>query len=469
MTVGQQWQQGSLVEVTIAALSDRGDGVGRWGERVVFVPQTVPGDRVRVRLVRVKPQYAQGKVQELLVSSDQRIQPRCFVADKCGGCQWQQVSDVAQQQAKVQLVVDAIERIGGFKYQALTEAASELPLNIAPILTGPTSLRYRNKATYPLGRSASQRVQAGYYRQGTHQIVNLNQCPIQDERLDPLLAGVKQDIAQRGWLIYDEARHRGQLRHLALRIGRRTGEQLLTLVSQSLDLPKLKTQAETWQAQYPQLVGVCLNLNARRGNVIFGNRSHCLVGRDYLHEEFAGLTFQLRPETFFQVNTEVAEALLAHISQWLDLQGTEILLDAYCGIGTFTLPLARHVAQAIGIESQAAAIAQAQTNARLNRIENATFHCAPVEDWLQTIAERPDLVLLDPPRKGCDRAVIEHLLRLAPPRIVYISCKPATLARDLKLLCAAGQYQLTHIQPADFFPQTPHVECAAFLEHQTRH
>ncbi|MGB0564075.1 MAG: 23S rRNA (uracil(1939)-C(5))-methyltransferase RlmD [Spirulinaceae cyanobacterium] len=465
----EQWQQGNLLEVTIASLSDRGDGVGRWGERVVFVPQTVPGDRVSVRLLRVKPQYAQGKVHELFVPSPERIRPRCFVADKCGGCQWQQVSDAAQQQAKVQLVVDAIERIGGFTIAQGTAPAVPSTV-IAPILTGPSSLRYRNKATYPLGRaaaskSANKAVQAGYYRQGTHQIVNLNQCPVQDERLDPLLAGVKQDIAQRGWSIYDATKHQGRLRHLALRIGRRTGEMLLTLVSQERDLQGLPAQAAAWQAQYPNLVGVCVNLNTQRGNVIFGDRTHCIAGRDYLYEEFAGLRLQLRPETFFQINTEAAETLLAKISQWLDLQGTETLLDAYCGIGTFTLPLARQLAQAIGVETQAAAIALAETNAQLNQIENATFHCAAVEDWLAQTTACPDIVLLDPPRKGCDRAVLEQLRRLAPPRIVYISCKPATLARDLKLLCASGQYQLTQVQPADFFPQTPHVECAAFLQH----
>ncbi|NEO85160.1 MAG: 23S rRNA (uracil(1939)-C(5))-methyltransferase RlmD [Spirulina sp. SIO3F2] len=452
-----QWQQGSSIELTIASLSDRGDGVGRWGDRVVFVPDTVTGDRVRVRLVRVKKQYAHGQIQSVLKPSEYRIRPRCLVADKCGGCQWQHVEDVYQRQAKVQIVLEALERIGGF---------TELPI-ASPLFAATHPLHYRNKATYPLGLSQQQTVQAGYYRRGSHQIVNLNQCPVQDERLDCLLADIKLDIAAQQWTIYNERQHMGQLRHLSLRIGRRTGEVLVTLISRNSNLPDLLTQAQQWQAKYPELVGVCVNINPKPGNIIFGDRTHCIVGRDYLEEEFAGLTLQLRSETFFQVNTEVAEALLAVIAQRLELQGTETLLDAYCGIGTFTLPLAQRVKTAIGVERQSSAITQARANAQLNHITNAEFHCAAVEDWLTPEQPCPDIVLLDPPRKGCDRTVISALLSLLPPQILYISCKPATLARDLKLLCADGQYQLVYVQPADFFPQTPHVECAAFLQRRT--
>lgn len=449
----QQWQQGNLVEVTIASLSDRGDGVGRFGDRVVFVPDTVTGDRVQVRLVHVKKNYAHGKVQELLEPSVHRVRPACLVADKCGGCQWQHVSSDYQTEAKTQMVRDALERIGQFRQ----------PPPITPLLTSSHTLHYRNKATYPLGRSATKAVQAGYYRQGTHQIVNLNQCPVQDERLDPLLAQIKRDIDEQGWSIYNETKQLGKLRHLSLRVGRRTGETLLTLVSRDASLTNLDEQAAKWLERYPQLVGVCVNVNPKPTNVIFGDRTECIVGQDTIREEFAGLTLQLRSDTFFQVNTEAAEALLSVIEQQLELRGTETFLDAYCGIGTFTLPLAKRVQRAIGVESQATAIAQAQANAAFNHITNTEFYCAKTEDWLMQCETCPDVVLLDPPRKGCDRAVIERLHWLRPPHIVYVSCKPATLARDLQLLCAEGGYQLTRVQPADFFPQTAHVECAAFL------
>jgi len=447
------WQQGQLVEVMITDLSDTGDGVGRFASRVVFVPDTVAGDRVLVRLVRVKPKYAYGKLHQLLEPSPERIRPHCIVADKCGGCQWQHVAYPYQEWTKRNQVVQALERIGGF-----TE------LNMAPLLKAGSPLGYRNKATYPLKRSAGGKVQAGYYQKGSHQLINLNQCPVQDSRLNPLLAQVKLDIEQLGWSIYNESRHQGKLRHLSLRIGRRTGEILLTLVATDAKLPALETQAQKWLSNYPQLVGVCLNQNPDRTNVIFGSQTHCVAGRPYLRENFAGLEFQLRPETFFQVNTEAAEALLQAITKQLDLSGNEVLVDAYCGIGTFTLPLARRVRQAIGLEVQAVAVEQAHINAQLNGIGNVTFQTGAVEQLLPQLGIVPDIVLLDPPRQGCERSVIEALLEIAPQRIVYISCKPTTLARDLKLLCQTGNYQLTHVQPADFFPQTSHVECAAFLE-----
>ncbi|HEY9608998.1 23S rRNA (uracil(1939)-C(5))-methyltransferase RlmD, partial [Allocoleopsis sp.] len=410
------------------------------------------GDRILVRLVRVTSNYANGKFHQLLEPSPYRIRPSCIVADKCGGCHWQHIDYNYQLEAKQNLVIQALERIGGFTSPS-----------VAPVLSADAALAYRNKATYPLKRSATGQVQAGYYQKGSHQIINLNQCPIQDSRLNPLLAEIKQDIEQLGWSVYNEDRHQGRLRHLSLRIGRRTGDMLLTLVTTDWKLQNLDVQAQKWLTRYPKLMGVCVNRNPNRTNVIFGDETRCIAGQPYLREEFAGLEFQLRPETFFQVNTEVAEALLNAIVEQLALKGDEILVDAYCGIGTFTLPLAQRVRQAIGIELQSASVEQAQLNAQLNGISNVAFRTGTVEAVLPQLEIRPDVVLLDPPRKGCDRAVIETLLMTAPKHIVYVSCKPATLARDLKLLCHTGGYQLAHVQPADFFPQTPHVECAAFL------
>lgn len=445
------WRQGNLVEVVIHDLSDTGDGVGKFGDRVVFVPDTAPGDRALVRLTYTKPEFARAKLYELLESSPHRIRPSCIVADKCGGCQWQHISYKYQLEAKRNLVVQALQRIGGFENPP-----------VDAVLAAPSPLSYRNKATYPLGISATGQVQAGYFQKNSHQLINLNQCPIQDSRLNPLLREVKQDIQNQNWQIYDEKRHQGQIRHLALRIGRRTGEMLLTLVVKDW-IPEMTTQAQQWLQRYPQLVGVAVNCNSDRTNAIFGQETRCMAGKDYLIEEFAGLQFQIRPETFFQVNTEVAEALLQQIAQQLNLQGHEVLLDAYCGIGTLTLPLAQQVRQVIGLELQPTSVQQAQRNADLNHINNVTFQAGRVEKLLPQLENFPDVVLLDPPRKGCDRTVIETLLQVQPSQIVYVSCKAATLARDLKLLCQTGVYRLVRVQPADFFPQTSHVECAAFL------
>ncbi|MDY6803808.1 MAG: 23S rRNA (uracil(1939)-C(5))-methyltransferase RlmD [Cyanobacteriota bacterium] len=463
-----RWHQGQIVEIEIGDLSDSGEGVGRWEGGVVFVPDTVPGDRLLVKLIRVKPQYATGKVEKLLEPSKQRIRPQCFVADKCGGCQWQQVEYEYQLEAKQNKIVQALQRIAGLD-----------PASVAPILPSPSPFGYRNKVTYPLGLSGKGQVQAGYYQKSSHRLINLNKCPVQDERLNPLLEFVKQDIQQRRWSIYNEGQDRGILRHLSLRIGRRTGEILLTLIANSSrknrkrEIPGLETQARQWLDRYPELVGIGINYNSSTSNVIFGPETDCVAGRSYLQEVFGGLQFQLRADTFFQVNTEAAEALLETMVEELNLQGSEIIVDAYCGIGTFSLPLAKKLqelghrspteVQIIGLEAQPQAIELAQSNASLNNLTNASFHTGKVEKLLPELEVKPDIVLLDPPRKGCAPQVLETLRSLQPNCIVYISCKPATLARDLQFLCEGGDYELTKVQPADFFPQTSHVECVAFL------
>ncbi|MEM9264735.1 MAG: 23S rRNA (uracil(1939)-C(5))-methyltransferase RlmD [Cyanobacteria bacterium P01_F01_bin.13] len=449
------WQQGQVIDLTIDDLSNSGDGVGRWQDRVVFVANTVPGDRIQVRLTRVKPTYGYGKSLNIIEPSLDRIRPVCIVADKCGGCQWQAVAYPRQLQAKEQQVQSALGRIGGLE---------RIPMQ--PILMAPQSLGYRNKVTYPLARGAGGTIKAGYYRQGTHQIVNLNQCPIQHQKLNPLLSDAKAAIKSRGWSLYNEKKHQGRLRHLALRVGQNTGQTLLTLVTTGY-LPEVKEQAEQWLLAHPTLVGVCLNINPAQTNRIFGDETRCLVGQLYLEEIFLGLRLRLQPTTFFQVNTAQAEALVQIILDQLHLQGNETVIDAYCGIGTLSLPIAQRAARCIGIEFQAEAVAQARQNAALNGLKNTEFFVGRVETLLLEISAQQtspiDVVVLDPPRKGCDRTVLDTLIEISPTRIVYMSCNPTTLARDLKVLCNQD-YGLTMVQPADFFPQTAHVECVAFLE-----
>ena len=450
--MSQKLQQGQVVELEITDLNTDGDGVGRHEGTVVFVPNTVTGDRLTAKIVQSKAKFAQGKIEKLLNSSAHRIRPGCIVADKCGGCQWQHIEIDYQREAKQQQVIQAFQRIGGFA-----------DVEILPILHADHALNYRNKSTYPLGRSSTGQVQAGYYRQGSHKLINLNQCPVQDERLHPLLREVKQDIQEQGWSIYNETNHQGKLRHLSLRIGQNTGEMLLTLISTDRNLAGIEEQAQLWLDKYPGLVGVCLNLNRDRTNAILGKTTQTILGKPYLREIFAGVELHIAADTFFQVNTSAAELLLQTIIQQLKLKGSETIIDAYCGIGTFSLPLAQRVQQVVGIELNHNSVRQAQSNAALNQINNAIFWTGKVKDCLQQIEFQPDILLLDPPRKGCDPQVLETILKLKPERIVYVSCKPATLARDVQMLCASGAYQLSQIQPADFFPQTTHVECCALL------
>ncbi len=451
------WTQGTQISLDITDLSATGDGVGHYGpeRRVVFVPDTVPGDRILARLMRVKTRFAQGQLTHIQQASPHRIRPACIVADKCGGCQWQTVDYDYQLRAKRSLVVEALERIGKLSDPPVVE-----------VLPAATPLGYRNKVTYPFGHSTREGqpiIQTGYYQKRSHRLINLNHCPIQDPRLTPILNRVKQSIQAQGWSIYDEATHQGELRHLSLRIGRRTGEILVTLVARTGELPSLAAQAQQWLTELPSVVGIAVNHNPDRTNRIFGTQTVTVAGRPDLQEQFAGLTYHIQPTTFFQVYTEQAEALLQVILAELNLTGSEVILDAYCGIGTLTLPLAQQAATCIGIEVQATAVEQARLNAHHNQISNVTFHADTVAHYLNSLLQQPDIVLLDPPRKGLEATVIQSLIQAQVPRLVYVSCNPATLARDLDLLCHQGPYQLTRVQPADFFPQTFHVECAAFL------
>ncbi|MEL6493579.1 MAG: 23S rRNA (uracil(1939)-C(5))-methyltransferase RlmD [Cyanobacteria bacterium J06623_7] len=449
----EKLKPGQVVELAITDLNTSGDGVGRHEGRVIFVPDTVTGDRLKAKIVQSKAKFARAKVTQLLDVSDHRVRPSCIVADKCGGCQWQHIEINYQREAKRQQIVQAFQRIAGFE-----------DVEVQPVLYTDSSLNYRNKSTYPLGRSQTGQVQAGYYRQGSHKLINLNQCPVQDERLHPLLKEVKQDIQAQGWSIYNESTHQGKLRHLSLRIGQNTGEMLLTLVTTDPNLVGIEDRAQTWLERYPRLVGVGLNLNRDRTNTILGKTTQTILGKPYLREIFAGVELHIAADTFFQINTGAAELLWQSIVKQLNLTGSETAIDAYCGVGTFSLPLAQKIKQVIGIELNANSIAQAKSNAVLNRIDNATFYVGKVKDCLQKVTTKPDLLLLDPPRKGCDREVIEAILQIEPPHIAYISCKPATLARDTKLLCASGTYKVAQIQPADFFPQTTHIECCVMLQ-----
>jgi 23S rRNA (uracil1939-C5)-methyltransferase len=449
------WQQGALLTMEITDINDAGEGVGRVDSHVVFVPDTAIGDWADVRLVRIKKNHGYGQLQNLVISSGDRIRPNCMVADKCGGCQLQHISYSAQLAAKQNQVVQTLRRIGGVPEN-----------NILPIIGAAQDLDYRNKVTYPLALSSTGNVKAGYYQKGTHKIVNLNQCPIQDQRLNPLLAGIKQDIQEQEWLIYDPERltNVAQFRHLSLRIGRHTGEILITLVATEGQMPNsLPAQAEAWLTKYPGVVGVCFNTQPRRDNVIFGETTELIAGQDFVTEVFADLQWRLGADTFFQVYTEQAERMLQVILDRLTLTGQEFLLDAYCGIGTFSLPLASRVKTVLGIESHPASVEQAKGNASINGIVNALFEAGDCGEMMTELVERPDVVLLDPPRQGCDRLVLENLIGRPPAQLVYISCKPSTLARDLKILLDSGRFELQGIQPVDFFPQTAHVECAAFL------
>ena len=444
-----------LVSGLVSGLAHDGRGVIRLDQAVVFVEEVLPGERVRLQLLHAGSRRPQAKLLERLSSSVDRCRPACILADRCGGCSLQHLAVHAQRLWKRQKVIDSLERIAH-----LTDLADR----VAPTLGG-GGLGYRNRAILPLERTADGRLRTGFYRKGSHRIVNLNRCPVLDPRLDGLIAPIKQDLEATGWPVDRHLSRGGGLRHLALRIGHHSGEVLITLVSSRGDLPGLEQLAQRWLKRWPAVVGVCLNLQERPTNVLFGPQTSCLAGRDHLEDLFAGLNYRIGADSFFQVNTPMAEQVVPLMLAALAHQGSGNLVDAYCGIGTYGLPLAAAGWRVLGLELAATAVALAATNARLNGLADRTRFCAgAVSELLAAALGSADALVLDPPRKGLEPGVIEAILAMPPATLLYLSCDPATLARDLARLCGEGlPYQLLQVQPLDFFPQTSHVECLAVL------
>ncbi|MBW4698717.1 MAG: 23S rRNA (uracil(1939)-C(5))-methyltransferase RlmD [Aphanocapsa lilacina HA4352-LM1] len=443
--------QGQTVTVPITALAAGGDGIARLTDgRVLFVAGVVPGDTVEARLVHLKKDHAFGRILQIVQASPHRIEAPCPVAERCGSCQWQWIDYPFQLEAKQRQVREALEHLGGF---------AEPP--VEPVIAQPRPFGYRNKSTFPIGRDARGEPVIGYYQKDSHRIVPLNACPVQDSRLDPLLAAARELIRAQGWSIYDEKLHRGALRHLGLRIGERTGQRLLTFVVNGQTLSGIKPAAQALMDRFPDLVGVCLNTHTERGNTIFGPQTRCVAGQDCIEDVLDGFRFRIESTTFFQICTSQAEILARLVVRGAAATSEQTVIDAYCGIGTLSLPLARTARSVVGIESHVRSVEQARRNAWINGVENCRFKAGTVEALLPAL--KADIVVVDPPRKGCDPAVLAAILGSLRLRVVYVSCNPATLARDLRQLVAGG-YRLVRVQPVDLFAQTHHVECVATLE-----
>ena len=443
---------GQTLSLTIDGCSHDGQGVGRWNDLVTFVPGALPGERVTVRLRRQAKRHLEAELIGVDQASPDRQRPPCILAERCGGCSLQHATDAAQVALKTDALRQTLQRQPG------------LTVTPAPLWTAEATLGYRNRALIPLERTAEGVLRAGYYRRGSHRIVNMNQCPVLDPRLDALVAPIKADLEASGWPVDVNLTGAGGLRHLALRVGHHTGELLITLVSSHGRLSGLNDLANSWLHRWPQLVGVGLNLQPRATNVVLGPHTETVAGRGWLLERFAGVELRIAADTFFQVNTVQAERLLPLLTAFLGVEAAPLIVDAYCGIGTFALPLAAAGAWVVGLELHPASVEQASANATRNGITRARFLQGDVEALLPEALDCADGVVVDPPRKGLSDATVATLSRLAPRRMAYISCNPATLARDLALLCAPGPYRLQQLQPVDFFPQTSHVECVALLE-----
>ena len=450
-------QKNQILTLRIERLSSDGSGVAHSADgEAVFVPGTAPGDEARVRIVKDCGRYAFGILDELLTPSPDRILVDCPVAGPCGGCSLRHLDYAAELRAKQESVLDAFRRIGGL----------EVP--VLDILPSPDVDRYRNKVQFPVGIDKNGVPCIGFYAGRTHRIVPCPDCKLQPSVLNEIGNALCAFFAQQVIRPYDEQSGKGLVRHIFLRRGAHSGQIMVCLVCTRAKLPHAEQLCTALRGQFPAISTILLNVNAKNTNVILGSENHILYGPGYIEDTLCGVPVRLGPLSFYQVNTLAAERLYGVAAQYAQLTPDDTLLDLYCGMGTIGLSMAGQCRELIGVEIVPEAIESAKANAaRMGEAVAAKsrFFCADAGQAATQLAAEglhPDIVMLDPPRKGCDEATLSAVVRMAPRRVVYVSCNPATAARDAAWLEQNG-YHAEKVQPVDLFPRTKHVETVVLL------
>ena len=441
-------EKGSVYTAVIDGYSSEGLGIARVNGAVVFVPHAVRGEEIDLRITKVMKTSCAGEIVKIHNPSPERMEPECPYAGKCGGCAYRHLTYPEELWAKRQRVQDALTRIGG------------LELTVEEILGAKNPEHYRNKSQYPVGADGS----IGFFQARTHKVVPIRRCLIQTEAADRTAQAVGEWMRRYKISAYDETTGKGLVRHVCVRVNRK-GESLCCVVVNGNKVPREPELAAYVTAAVPHTVGVLLNSNTRRGNVVLGDKYRTLFGRNYLMDTLCGLEFKLSMPSFYQVNRDQAEVLYGKALEFAGLTGNETVLDLYCGIGTITLCLAKAAKRVIGAEIVPPAIRDAKENALRNHIENAEFFCGDAADIaakLESDGLRPDVVTVDPPRKGLAPEVIASVAAMGPEKVVYVSCDPATLGRDVKIFREFG-YEAKRAAAVDMFPGTAHVETVVLL------
>jgi len=449
---------GQVVTLAITGITHAAEGVGKYQGYTIFVPDALPGDEVLAKVISTQKQYGRALLARIITPSTDRATPQCSYYAECGGCQLMHASYAAQLRYKEEQVAAALSRLGGL---------GDVP--IRPIIGMPSPYGYRNKALFPVGVQEGRFV-AGYYRRRSHSIVDIDHCLIEHPAISAALVAAKR-LAQKYQLsVYDESKAEGLLRHILVRHAFATRETMVVFVINGPALPEGDLIASELMAELPQIVSVQVNINRARGNIILGGETKLLRGRGHLIEHLAGLKFKVSANSFFQVNPSQTELLYSKAVEFAACSSTSHVYDLYCGVGTMALIMAKSAGQVTGIEVVPQAVQDAIANAHLNNITNATFLTGTAEDLLPTrlaTGHHPDVLVIDPPRAGCDEKLLHTLATAAPSRLVYVSCNPATLARDLKFLTAHG-FTVQEVQPVDMFPHTAHVETVVCLTRKRR-
>lgn len=443
------------IELTIESMAYDNSAVSHYKDFVIFVDRGAPEDIVNAQITTIRPNYARAKILEVKKSnSNYRIDPPCKLFKVCGGCQWQHLPYEKQLEQKDLL-------ISGF--------FSKLNLEIGvlnKIIPCDNPWNYRNKVQYPVRTvKDTGRLKAGYFEWHSNDLVNIKYCPIQHNIFDSIVETVRELSDKYNLIAYDGKAQIGWLRHICVRVGVNTGEALLTLVAIDERLSRSQEFVSEVMNKHPELVGVCFNVNTKTTNVIYGDKTKVIKGKGYFFEKIKDLRFKISATSFFQVNTAQAEKLLDIVEKYASLNGKETILDAYCGGGLISLYLAQKAKKVIGIEEIKQSIEDASYSAKENNIENTMFVIGKVENKIEELlkSENPEVVILDPPRAGCSKTVLEYIKESKTKKIIYVSCNPTTLMRDLEILHSGG-YKIKSVQPIDMFPHSYHVESVVKLE-----
>ncbi|WP_297571256.1 23S rRNA (uracil(1939)-C(5))-methyltransferase RlmD [uncultured Anaerovibrio sp.] len=445
-------EKGKEYNIHIESLGTSGEGVGRIDGFTVFVEGGLPGEDLFIRITEVKKNYAAADLLKIINASHDRVKPPCEIYRECGGCQLQHLSYEGQLMAKRQQVKDAMERIGHLKN-----------LTVLPTIGAREPWNYRNKVAFPVGRDRGRTI-IGCFAQGTHKIIDSSDCMIQDKINNEAISAVREVIDKLNIPVYDEDRHTGVIRHVVARTGEK-GQLMVVLVTATKRLSREKEIIKLLRSRLPQMVSLQQNIQTYRNNVILGRETKLLWGRPTIKARLGKFSFNVSARSFFQVNTKQAEVLYDKALEFAQLTGKETVIDAYCGTGTISLYLAQKARKVYGVEIVSPAIKDAEKNARENKVKNAEFivgDCTKVMPRLFKQGVRPDVIVVDPPRAGCTEVVLKTFANMKPNRIVYVSCNPATLARDLEILDKLG-YKAEKVQPVDMFVASSHVESVALI------
>ena len=440
-----------IYTATITDYTIQGQGIAHVEGCAVFIPNAIAGEVCEIQITKAAKTWAAGRIRNILEVSPHRVNRACPQSKLCGGCTFQHMDYQEECRLKAERVRQALNRLGGEALEAMD------------LLPAPETRSYRNKAQYPVAQE-KQRAIAGFYREGTHQVVSCPQCGILALEMDAVRDAVVDYMNQYRVSAYDEGTGTGLVRHIYVRKGWVSGQLLVCLVVNGTRLPRQEALLERLQ-RIPGFATLVLSVHQKPGNAVLGNTFHTLFGPGWIEDTLCGLTFRLSPRSFYQVNHDQAERLYHLAMEGAEIQKTDVVLDLYCGVGTITLAMAKAAGRVIGVEVEPQAVADARDNARRNGIENAEFFCGDAGQAAVSLREQgltPDVVVVDPPRKGLSPDVIQALAQMSPRKIVYISCDPATLARDVALLKVQG-FQLLEARAVDMFPRCAHVETVAWL------